>query len=226
MTQIIIATCVVLLSSALGWLLYRFLSKHLQGRRQQLAAQGLSVCQQIFELADAIPSTQMPRELRRGLVLIVDHHLQELESVQPAHPLMALMRTKLGKLNKIPRHHMETKPRNKQDRRQASARLIQLAGIIEIALNRGHISDKEGNLARASAQVTARQVEIDNARQACRDAENMQAYTQALRFAYHAQMLCTKLPPITRQTLTNAVETDIERLKSYANQGQAAASAT
>lgn len=217
MTQIAIAITVILLSSVLGWVLYQFLHKHLHRRRLSQASQGLATCQQIFELCETIPSAQLPRDLRRGLVLIANRHLSAVESLQPQHPMLAHLRPKLAKLNKIPRHHLETKPRNKVDRRHASSRLVELAGIVEIALNRGHIDDKDGNLARASAQVTARQVEIENARQASRDAENMQAYPQALRFAYHAQMLCNKLPPLIRQTLTSAVEADIERLKAYAN---------
>ncbi|MEM7101400.1 MAG: hypothetical protein AAF541_24335 [Pseudomonadota bacterium] len=216
MSQIIIAVCVVIVCSGLGWALFFFLAKHLRVQKLQKAHQGLTVCQQIFDISDHIASTQMPRELRRGLVLIANQHLQHVEGVQPEHPLLPYMRSKLARLNKIPRHHFDTKPRNKNDRKLASARLTQLAGIIELAVNRGEIDDRDGNLARASAQVTARQVEVENARQASKDAENMQAFTQALKFAYHAQSLCTKLPPLIRETLTNAVEADIARLKEHA----------
>ena len=96
MSQIVIAVCVVLVCSGLGWVLYHFLSKHLQGQRVREANQGLTVCQQIFDLTEQIPSMQMPRELRRGLVLIVNKHLQAVERSSPAHPLLGYMRGKLA----------------------------------------------------------------------------------------------------------------------------------
>ncbi|MEQ8691483.1 MAG: hypothetical protein RIC89_11690, partial [Pseudomonadales bacterium] len=69
-------------------------------------------------------------------------------------------------------------------------------------------------LAAAAATFAAQQIAVETARQAAKDAENVRAYKQALNFAYQAQGLCRRLPPLMAEALSESVSADVKRLET------------
>ena len=144
----------------------------------------------------------------------MNDHLRVLADQNPEHPHLLYLQSQVARLNRIPNGFQRATLRCKQARKNASNGFSELAGLIKAGMNERAIDRRNGSLAYASATCAARQIAVETARQAAFDAENMRAYPQALDFAYQAQVLCRKLPPMMREKLTQAVTDDIERLKN------------
>jgi len=193
---------------------YLLLSKARARRNAHSFTKALSRAHAILTALEPIPDAMIQRDLRRGLVLLLNDHLRVLAGQNPEHPHLLYLQSQVARLNRIPNGFQRTGLRCKQARRDASSGFSELAGLIKAGMNERAIDQRNGSLAHASAICAAQQIDVEMARQAAFDAEHMRAYPQALDFAYQAQVLCRKLPPMMREKLTQAVTDDIERLKN------------
>lgn len=212
-TTTIVITLVAGIASAACWFLYfsHNASAKREGKRMSLA---LTSTQAIFQCLDHIPNGLITREIRRSLVLIISAHLKVLTDLQPRHPYLWDLHNRLQRLNRIPSAFEKNSIRNRADRRAASQALEELHGYIKDAGRTQLIPSKDADLAAASALFGAQQIAVETARQAAKDAENMRAYKQALNFAYQAQALCKRLPPLMAGALAESVAADVERLEA------------
>jgi len=193
---------------------YQLLSKARARHNAHSFTKALSRAHAILSALEPIPDALIQRDLRRGLVLLLNDHLRVLADQNPEHPHLLYLQSQVARLNRIPNGFQRATLRCKQARKNASNGFSELAGLIKAGMNERAIDRRNGSLAYASATCAARQIAVETARQAAFDAENMRAYPQALDFAYQAQVLCRKLPPMMREKLTQAVTDDIERLKN------------
>lgn len=170
--------------------------------------------EQLLSWMDQVPNKLVARELRKGLVLTLQYHIEQLESLQPRHPHLWYLQSRLQRLNKIPSGFERTGIRSREDRRQASVAFEALGEAMRKAGRRKILSVKQAHLAAAAATFAGQQIAVETARQAAKDAENVRAYRQALNFAYQAQALCGRLPPLMGDALRNTVSADVERLET------------
>lgn len=211
------AFLIVLLSIiavAIGVVSYYFSTRALALRERRRVSKSLATTQAILTALDHVPNALVSRDLRRGLVLILNHHAGILTELQPEHPHLYYLQTRTHKLNRLPTGFERGRLRCKSDRKQASIALESLAELIGKSGREKVIGLKNADLAAAAARMAAQQIAVENARQAAKDAENIRAYKQALNFAYQAQSLCKKLPPLMAGALTEAVSADVERLET------------
>ena len=177
----------------------------------------LTHTQEIFNCLERVPNGLIARDLRRGLVLIISAHLKILTDLQPRHPYLWDLNNRLQRLNRIPSSFEKKAIRNSADRKQASQALEVLHGLVKASGKSGLLPQRDADLAAAAALFSAQQIAVETARQAAKDAENVRAYKQALNFAYQAQALCKRLPPLMAEALTESVAADVERLEARLN---------
>jgi len=179
----------------------------------------LTINHTLFTALEHIPNGLVSRDLRRGLVLLLTHHIAVLQRTNARHPHLQDMQSRTAKLNKLPSGLQTSTLRSKVTRRQASVALEEVAKMVKEATQRKELQLREGTLAHASATFASQQIAVDTARQAANDAENIRAYPQALSFARQAHALCRRLPPIVGKVLTEATTQDIQRLERLTNSG-------
>ena len=213
-TQAIVWICLTCAISAAIVLTYRYLIKRVARQQARRMTRALSISHGIFTTLERVPDSLINRDLRRGLVLLISHHLDVLRETNAQHPHLNNLQQRVARLNRIPSGLHVTKPRNKVERRQASMAFEELAKLIKDAMILGELEPRDGALGHASAVFTGQQIAVDTARQAAKDAENIRAYPQALNFAHQAQALCRKLPPLVGKALSDAVTKDIDRLEN------------
>ena len=177
-------------------------------------SRALTQTQALFNHLEHVPNGLITRELRRGLVLIISAHLKVLTDLQPRHPYLWDLNNRLQRLNRIPSAFEKKAIRNSADRKKASVALENLNTLIKEAGRLELIPQRDADLAAAAALFSAQQIAVETARQAAKDAENVRAYKQALNFAYQAQALCKRLPPLMAEALTESVAADVERLEA------------
>lgn len=218
LTNILLWAVLPLTAAGMAWFTYRYLCKRQARLETTRMSLSLSASHAIFTAIEHIPDALINRDLRRGLVLLLTHHLEVLRATNPLHPHLREMQGRVTQLNRIPSGLQRAPLRSKLARRHASLALEELAKLLKVALKSRILDQKTGALAHASAVFTSQQVAVDTARQAAKDAENIRAYAKALSFARQARALCTKLPPLVGKSLADAVNQDIERLESLAKQ--------
>lgn len=214
MSELVVAFIVAITASALGWGVYMWLNRRKNTRQATRMSRALTTSQAVFTALEHIPDGLINRDLRIGLVLLLNNHLAALAEINPKHPILRGLQDQVLALNRMPSGFQRIRIRDKQKRKYATLALEEIAKIIHDAVLRKDLAQKPGDLARAAATFIAQQVAIENARQAAKDAENVRAYQKALNFAYQAQSLCKTLPPLMAKHLTEAVGQDIERLES------------
>jgi hypothetical protein len=216
LTNLLIWAVLPLTTTGLAWFIYQSLCKRQARLETTRMTQSLAASHAIFTACEHIPDGLINRDLRRGLVLVLTHHLEVLGETNPLHPHLQEMQGRVTLLNRMPSGLQRAPLRSKLARRHASLALEELAKLLKVALKQHILDQKTGALAHASAVFTSQQVAVDTARQAAKDAENIRSYAKALSFAHQARSLCTKLPPLVGKSLTDAVSQDIERLESLA----------
>ena len=204
----------ILAISGAACVVYYFSTRSVARRDSRRLAHALSTTQAVFAAVDEVPPGLIGRELRKALVLITNHHLTVLAELQPRHPHLAYLKARVDRLNRIPAGYERNQIRSISDRKGATIALESLSDIIKIAAKQKVLASKQADLAAAAASFAAQQVAIETARQAAKDAENVRAYKQALNFAYQAQALCAKLPPLMGKALTESLTADVERLET------------
>ncbi|XOV85063.1 MAG: hypothetical protein ACFHXK_08035 [bacterium] len=182
--------------------------------RARKITRALSKTHALLTAIEHIPDPMINRDLRRGLVLLMSHHIDVLHQTNPEHPHLRALRNKVAQINRLPSGLKSAKLRSKVERRHASSALEELAKLLKDATAQGELNQREGSLAQASAKFTGQQIAVEIARQSAKDAENIRAYPQALHFAKQARQLCRDLPPMVGSKLMAAVAADIERLES------------
>jgi hypothetical protein len=180
----------------------------------QKMTRALSKTHAMLTAIEHIPDPLINRDLRRGLVLLLSHHIDVLNKTNPDHAHLAAIRNRVAQINRIPTGLKNAKLRSKVERRHASSALEELSKLLRDATIKGELEQREGSLAEASAKFTGQQIAVETARQSAKDAENIRAFPQALHFARQARQLCQNLPPMMGGKLTEAVSADIERLES------------
>ena len=193
---------------------YFFSTRAVARRDGRKLTRSIAMTQSMFDALDQIPNGLITRDLRRGCVLTINHHLGVLARIQPRHPHLYFLQNRLQRLNRLPSGFESKHIRTTADRRRATVALETLSSLIKSAAREKHLSAKAADLATTAASFAAQQIAVETARQAAKDAENVRAYTQALRFAYQAQALCKKLPPLMGKALTDSVSADVDRLES------------
>lgn len=196
------------------WVVYTFSSRAVARREGRRLSEALGTTSALFAALDKIPNVLIGRELRRGLVLIASHHVNVLTKLQPRHPHLHYLTSRLGRLNKIPTGFEKPNIRSKAERREVTLALEALADLIKTSARARVLPAKQADLAAAAATFAAQQIAVETARQAAKDAENVRAYKQALNFAYQAQGLCRKLPPLMAEALSESVSADVKRLET------------
>ncbi len=192
-----------------------FASRRTRARRTgERLSRSLAQIHAIFSALDQVPDVLITRDLRRGLVLLVSHHVGLLSDLAPRHPYLNYVQQRLARLNRIPSGMARSTLRSRQQRKEASVALETLAGLLKGAVKASALEQKQADLASAAAQFAAQQIAVETARQAAKDAENVRAYKQALNFAYQAQALCKKLPPLVGKAMDDAVAQDVSRLEA------------
>lgn len=64
-----------------------YLMRRLMARRDsRRMSQALTITHEIFENLDKVPNTLINRELRKGLVLLIKHHVDVLMCWKPCNP--------------------------------------------------------------------------------------------------------------------------------------------
>ena len=212
------ALAITVVTAACGWLGYYYLRRYLFRRNSRRVTRALIQCQQIFSTLEHIPDPLIRRDVRSGVVHLLNHHIQILQSVNSQHPMLTNLRQQMSRINRMPSGMQRVNIRSKSQRQAAIHALEQLAKIMSEAILAGDVKRRVGDLASASARFCAQQLAVENARQSIQDAENLRAYPEALNFAYQAQSLCRSLPPLVGKLLSEAVDTDIERLEKMQNQ--------
>lgn len=222
MTTILIAITVACVA-ALSWLTYYFSSQAYTRKQTRRLNKALTTTQAIFNAVDNVPNVLISRDLRRGLVLIINFYINELTELNAKHPHLYYLQTRIQKLNQIPTGFERLRIRSKADRKRASSALDTLANLIKQENQNQVIESKYADLARAAASFAAQQIAVETARQAAKDAENVRAYGAALNFTYQAQALCRKLPPMMAEALGESVAADVERLEGLTGRAPASA---
>jgi hypothetical protein len=182
--------------------------------RARKMTRALSKTHTILTAIEHIPDPLINRDLRRGLVLLLSHHVDVLNTTNPDHAHLNAIQKRVAQINRIPSGLQKVKLRSKIERRHASSALEELAKLLKDATDAGELNRREGSLAEASAKFTGQQIAVETARQSAKDAENIRAYPQALHFAKQARQLCRNLPPMVGGKLMESVSADIERLES------------
>ena len=215
-TALSITVVVVLASAAAGWMIYVWLHRYWVDRMKSAAAEHIAAAQHLMNVIHAIPNEVISRNLRKGSVLLINEHINQAAKVLPKHPLLSNLRHQVAVLNKIPQMTPLAKARlrSKTVRQDAVTHLRRLAVEMQDALEEGWISDTDGNLAKQAAQFTADQLTVENARQAVKDAENVQSFAKALKLAHQARSYCRRLPPMLAEKTMNMLEADIERIQA------------
>ncbi len=203
------ATTVVLTAG-----IYTQLKRREATLRARKMTRALSKTHTILTAIEHIPDPLINRDLRRGLVLLLSHHIDVLSKTNPDHAHLSAIQKRVAQINRIPSGLKNVKLRSKVERRHASSALEELAKLLRDATIEGELDRREGSLAEASAKFTGQQIAVETARQSAKDAENIRAYPQALHFAQQARQLCRNLPPMVGGKLMEAVSADIERLES------------
>ena len=209
-------TFIITLALVVTLPIYQIVKSRLARREAANLSRALSITYAAFTALEHIPDGMIHRDLRRGLVLLLTSYLDTLEAHNSSHPHLRTLRARVLKLNRIPSGMQRTNLRSKQARRHATLAFEEVASILKEGMRTKRVAQHDGALAYASAQFAAQQIAVENARQSAKDAENVRAYPQALNFAYQAQALCRKLPPLMSKALTDAVGQDIERLENLA----------
>ncbi len=218
MTEAVVGFAVAALAAGLGWGVYHLLGRRKSARQAARMSRALSTCQAVFTALEHVPDGLINRDLRRGLVLLLNRHVATLAEINPRHPILHTLQQQLHSLNRMPSGFQKVRIRDKQKRKYATLALEKLAKILRDAIACKDLAQKPGDLARASATFIAQQIAVENARQAARDAENVRAYQKALNFAYQARSLCRQLPPLMAKSLTESLAEDIERLEAQYKQ--------
>ncbi|NKB98545.1 MAG: hypothetical protein GKR90_08650 [Pseudomonadales bacterium] len=182
------------------------------GRRMTVA---LVQSRAIFQNLDKIPNALISRDLRKGLVLIVGHHLKTLNDLQPRHPFLWDLQNRLQKLNRIPSAFERSTIRTRVDRKAASQALEALCEVVKQARAEELLPNKQADLAAAAALFTSQHIAVETARQAAKDAENVRSYRQALNFIHQAQGLANRLPPLMAEAISESLKGDAERLEAF-----------
>lgn len=206
------------LTCALGLVagcVYYYSARAVSRREARRLTQALTVNQAIFSTLDDLPNNLITRDLRRALVLLTQHYIETLADIAPRHPHLYYLQTRQQRLNRIPSGFERTRLRSKADRKKASIAFEKLAGLLKTNQHRKIIGSKDAELATAAAKFAAQQIAVETARQAAKDAENVRAYKTALNFAYQAESLCTRLPPLVGKALAESVAADVQRLESH-----------
>ena len=193
---------------------YYFSAKAVARRQGSKLSQALATTESLFSSLDDVPNVLISRDLRRGLVLIASHYIDVVVDIQPNHPHLWYLQSRMGRLNKIPTGFERTSIRSKSDRKRASLAFEKLAALVKQRGGKKILASRDADLSAAAAQFSAQHVAVETARQAAKDAENVRAYKQALNFAYQAQGLAKKLPPLMGKALADAVGADVERLEN------------
>ena len=217
MRDLFIAAAVVICVSAFASLAWVVLTRRVGHRRTQELRDALSTTHAVFTALDQIPNTIIPRDLRVALVLLVNYHLDKLTQLQPQHPHLAHLQSRLHRLNQMPNGLRQERIRSSTERKAATTAMDELSKILKKAALQNQIAAKQASLATAAANFSAQQIAVESARQSAKDAENVRAYGPALNFAYQAQALCKKLPPLMGKSLGDAIAQDIERLQDQAS---------
>ncbi len=213
-TAWIVIPAVFATSIAITIALY-FASRRSRARRTgERLSRSLGLIHEVFTALEQVPDVLITRDLRRGLVLLISHHVQILNGLAPRHPYLNFVQQRLARLNRLPSGMTRNTLRSRQQRREASLALERLSGILKGAAKTSALEQKQADIASAAAQFAAQQMAVETARQAAKDAENVRAYKQALNFAYQAQALCQKLPPLVGKALDEAVAQDVTRLEA------------
>lgn len=198
--------------------IYTLLRRREAKLRAQKMTRALSKTHTILTAIEHIPDPLINRDLRRGLVLLLSHHVDVLDRTNPDHAHLSAIKNRIAQINRIPSGLRPVKLRSKVERRHASSALEELAKLLKDATVTGELDRREGSLAEASAKFTGQQIAVETARQSAKDAENIRAYPQALHFAKQARQLCRNLPPMVGSRLMESVSADIERLESRLGQ--------
>jgi hypothetical protein len=201
------------------WWLWQLKQKLDLRREARRLSAALSVSHAVFQALDHLPQSLLSRDLRRGLVLLLHHHINVLKQVNPMHPHLTDLEQRMRTLNQIPSGMTPSRLRTKLERRYAAQALEELGRILKDAPKQNSLEQKVADLARAAAVFGSQHIAVESARQSCTDAENMRAYSSALNFAYKAQALCKSLPPMVGATLADAIASDIERLEAKCRTG-------
>lgn len=194
--------------------LYTLFKRREAKLRAHKMTRALSKTHAILTAVEHIPDPMINRDLRRGLVLLLSHHIDVLTRTSPDHAHLKALQNRVAQINRIPTGLKTAKLRSKVERRHASSALEELAKLLRDATIQGELDQREGSLAEASAKFTGQQITVETARQSAKDAENIRAFPQALHFARQARQLCRNLPPMVGGKLLEAVSADIERLES------------
>jgi hypothetical protein len=213
-TNSLIWITATLAAVALAGFTYRYMIRRRARRETARMTEALAVSHTIFTALEHLPDALINRDLRRGLVLLLTHHIDVLRETNGLHPHLREMQDRATKLNRIPSALQRSPLRNKSVRRHASLALDEIAKILKEATRRHILDRKTGALASAAAIFSAQQVAVETARQAAKDAENVRAYPKALNLAHQARALCRELPPLVGKALIDAVTDDIEHLES------------
>ena len=216
-TSIILWSGITISIAALAVPTYYLLRRFLNRRQAQRFARAVTMAHNIFEGLKPIPDILIQRDLRRGLVLLLSSQLAVIRQHNPGHPHLHFLQEQVARFNRIPTGFQRGSLRSKAERRAASNAFADLADLLQEGIAQGAVDQRNGSLALASARCASQQIAVETARQAAKDAENVRAYPQALDFAYQAQALCRKLPPIMQEKFTQAVSEDIDRLKNLGN---------
>jgi hypothetical protein len=213
-TKILAWLAISQVAAAAGWLSFRYLKRYQARQATQRVSQALAVSHAVFTALEHVPNGLISRNLRRGLVMLLSHHLENLRVTNPHHPHLHDLENRLTQLNRMPSGFQRINLRSKDARRHASVAFEQLAKILKDSLNQHIIDAKDGALAHAAALFSAQQMAVETARQAAIDAENVRAYGQALNYARQALALCSRLPPLVGAALAESISQDVERLEA------------
>ena len=213
MSTIAIGFVVTVSLTIIGVVVAQLLLQKRSSQHQAKVNASLTACQTIFASTYPLANESISKDVRRGLVMLLKHHIGVIEKYEPAHPMLNHLTARMVELNRIPAGRKQSRPRKNQDRQNTRISFERIAEIMQAAVKAGFIDAKNGKLAQVSAQFAAGQVAIDGARQAIRDAEHVRNYPQAMRYALHAKALCRKLPPLLAEQLNTVVQQDIERVE-------------
>ncbi|MFT7654710.1 MAG: hypothetical protein ACI9ON_002501 [Limisphaerales bacterium] len=58
----------------------------------------LATTESLFSTLDDVPNVLISRDLRRGLVLIASHYIDVIVDIQPKHPHLWYLQSRIGRL--------------------------------------------------------------------------------------------------------------------------------
>lgn len=113
--------------------------------------------------------------------------------IQPNHPHLWYLQSRMGRLNKISTGFERTSIRSKSDRKRASLAFEKLAVLIKQCDGKKILAARDVDVSAAAAQFSAQHVAVETTRQAAKDTENVHYYyQQTLNFSDQAQGACQK----------------------------------